>query len=204
MYTDYPSSKYTSGSSRDHCQYTTKYGEDCHYNKYSQKDSCSYKTWPKQQYVDEAGQAYSQDDQNIQYLHELEENARLIQQQQQEHAGAKYAQVSKKHKQRDYYEDRGTRSREPKAEQSYTQEQIQAARQAQEVVQCTKADPGELQDHKYLESTSAESKERAAQQQQQASVTNRSVKDIAKDIAKEKAAVSNKELVGFGVLETLP
>lgn len=56
------------------------------------------------------------------------------------------------------------------------------------MVQCTKADPGELQDHKYLESTSAESKERAQQQQQQA-VTNRSVKDIAKDIAKEKAAV---------------
>lgn len=107
VYTDYPSSKYTS-SSRDHCQYTNKYGEDCHYNKYSQKDSCSYKTWPKQQYVDEAGQAYSQDDQNIHYLHELEENARLIQQQQQEHAGAKYAQVSKKHKQREYYEDRGT------------------------------------------------------------------------------------------------
>ncbi|TRY73432.1 hypothetical protein TCAL_01516 [Tigriopus californicus] len=207
-YSDYPNSKY----SRDQCQYTTKYGEDCHYtSKYpsgGKEPSCSYgnKTWPKLQCQDDPGQQYSQDDQNIQYMQELEENARLIQQQQQEQSlAAKYAQVSKKkqhhqqHQQQaqpqhdsarhypdkhSYYPDqqlqssysagRSNRDRSPDPrtlererdrERAYhSQEQAQAAKAAQEVVQCTKTDPSD-QDHRYLESTSAEAREKALSKQ---------------------------------------
>ena len=129
-----------------------------------------------------------------------------IQEQQQEASlAAKYAQVSKQKKsssgagggdQRYYdkysydqgYHSGGHRSkqyrdRSPGVQQQqqqqhqYSQERLQAARQAQEVVQCAKGDLSEQQDHKFLESTSAESKERAAvkaareQQQQQATKT---------------------------------
>ena len=59
-------------------------------------------TWPKQQpggYTDEDHGGYTQDDHNVQYLQDLEENARLIAEQQQEASlAAKYAQVSKQSK----------------------------------------------------------------------------------------------------------
>ena len=112
-------------------------------------------------------------------MQDLEENARLIQEQQQEAslAVAKYAQVSKQTKKqssadrsgdRQYYDkqysygDQGyhsgghrskqqySRDRSPgvqqQQQQQYSQERLQAARQAQEVVQCAKGDLSEQQD----------------------------------------------------------
>ena len=132
-------------------------------------------TWPKQQpgYADEDHGGYTQDDHNVQYLQDLEENARLIAEQQQEASlAAKYAQVSKQSKKQQqqsgdrYYDkyssygDQGYhsgghrskqyRSRSPaqqqqQAQQHYSQERLQAARQAQEVVQCAKGDLSEQQ-----------------------------------------------------------
>ena len=135
-------------------------------------------TWPKQQPggygADEDHGGYTQDDHNVQYLQDLEENARLIAEQQQEASlAAKYAQVSKQSKKQQqqqsgdrYYDkyssygDQGYhsgghrskqyRSRSPsqqqqQAQQHYSQERLQAARQAQEVVQCAKGDLSEQQ-----------------------------------------------------------
>lgn len=136
----------------DQCQYNTKYGEDCHY-KYDQQHQkqCDYnKTWPKQQCQDDPSVRYSQDDQNVHYIQELEESARILKEEgarvlQEE--SVKYAQIQKKKKDSQnlrqqvdkqvYHHDPRDRSPQPQDIRAHQQE-IRAAqeeRQAQEIAQ---------------------------------------------------------------------
>jgi hypothetical protein len=83
MYNSGQYTKYSSGSSQPReCQYTTKYGEDCYFStsKYADQSSAQgHKTWPTQHIHDDAERPYTQDDQRVKYLEQLEaETSRLL------------------------------------------------------------------------------------------------------------------------------
>lgn len=61
----YPKYYPSYGQQADACQYTTKYGEDCHFGS-QQQGKCAYnKTWPKQHCAEEDGRVFTQDDQQV-------------------------------------------------------------------------------------------------------------------------------------------
>jgi hypothetical protein len=207
--------KYNSGGNE--CQYTTKYGEDCHFaaaaaaaasdSKYQEKFNttsgggerergCAYnKTWPKQHCTDEEGRVYTQDDQQVQYIDQLthEEQQRLMYQHEQQQQQQQQSR-SKKNRNRSHG-DTGGRGRDRSPQQPIGADGYPSLTN---------------REREYLVSTGTsrhylhEGQSKAANDPipaieevgryiEQAESRAKSVKDIARDLAKDRAVLAAQQ-----------
>lgn len=167
--------KYNTNTAPDQCQYTTKYGEDCHFSSGMSTSKCAYnKTWPKQHCGDEEGRVYTQDDQQVQYLDQLDHQQQHSQQPQQSRP------KKKKHHNRD---------RSPQQLDSYP---CFSSRDREYLVST-----GQTTRHYIHESAQNKAAhdpipaiEEVGRYIEQAESRAKSVKDIARDLAKDRAALA--------------
>ena len=171
--------KYNTGDrGQDQCQYTTKYGEDCHFGNVGSK--CAYnKTWPKQHCTDEEGRVYTQDDQQVQYTDLQLESMHSGHHQQHPQQQQQSRPKKKKHHNRD---------KSPQQLESYP---CFSSRDREYLVSTGNTS------RNYLHETQSKAAhdpipaiEEVGRYIEQAENRAKSVKDIARDLAKDRAALA--------------
>lgn len=163
----------------EQCQYTTKYGEDCHYKYNSAASSaaatagsastggCAYnKTWPKQHCTDEEGRVYTQDDHQVQYVDQYG-----LQQQQQ-------PPRSKKTRKQQQHRDRSPGQVNPDFPCFSSREREYLVSTGHYQAKASDPIPAIEEVGRYIEQAESRAK---------------SVKDIARDLAKDRAALCATE-----------